>query len=59
MKKSDSPLIGYWKITWMEMWDQDYVDEIVPGHVTIGASGACRFQFGVVEGGFGVWSGRE
>jgi hypothetical protein len=28
----------------MEMWDQDYVDEEVPGHVTFGEKGGGEFQ---------------
>ena len=52
MKQNENSLIGRWKIVWMEMWDQDYVDMVVPGHVTISGDGPCHFQFGVVEGEF-------
>ena len=54
MSQNKQPLIGRWKIVWMTMWDQDYIDMEVPGHVTIGADGACYFQFGLVQGGFHI-----
>ncbi len=50
-----STLKGTWKITWMEQWDLDFVDLVVPGHVTFEAKGHGHFQFGCVEGGFS-WS---
>jgi hypothetical protein len=34
------------------MWDQDFVDEEVPGHVTLGDDGYAGFQFGHVCGSF-------
>jgi hypothetical protein len=48
-----SAFIGYWKITHMDVWAQDYVDLVVPGfielthedHLLIGT-----FQFGTVSG---------
>lgn len=53
--KSSNSLKGIWKIIWMEKWDQDFVDLVVPGHVTFEAGGHGCFQFGCVEGGFS-WS---
>lgn len=42
-------LIGPWRIVWMSVWDQDYVDMDVPGHITFGAGGSGNFQFGMVQ----------
>lgn len=50
MTKTLNPLTGKWRIVWMEQWDQDYVDEEVPGHFTFGARGLGSFQFGYVQG---------
>jgi hypothetical protein len=55
MKSAGSRFRGRWKIVWMEMWDQDYVDEDVPGHVTFDEKGGGEFQFGYVYGSF-AWS---
>ena len=55
MKSAGNRFKGRWKIVWMEMWDQDYVDEEVPGHVTFGERGGGEFQFGYVSGSF-AWS---
>jgi hypothetical protein len=49
------PFKGRWRIIWMAEWDQDFVDEEVPGHVTLGDKGAGEFQFGYVHGSF-TWS---
>jgi hypothetical protein len=53
--KSSNSLKGTWKIVWMEQWDQDYVDMVVPGHITFEAEGRGHFQFGCAEGSFN-WS---
>lgn len=58
MKSTASSLKGRWKIVWMEMWDQDFVDEDVPGQVTLDGNGRGNFQFGYVSGAF-VWSTRS
>jgi len=42
----------------MEEWDQDFVYEEVPGHVTFGDKGNGEFQFGTVYGAF-AWSARN
>ena len=48
-----TPFLGYWKITYMEVWAPSYIDLVVPGfieftledeHLTGG------FQFGTVRG---------
>jgi len=50
-----TPFLGYWKITNMEVWAQDYVDLVLPGFVEFDnvdeghITGA--FQFGTVSGG--------
>ena len=42
--------IGRWRITWMETWDQDFVDLIEPGHFQFVENGLGYFIFGAVEG---------
>jgi hypothetical protein len=42
--------IGQWRIVWMDVWDQDYVDMEVPGHFTFEINGIGDFQFGLVQG---------
>jgi hypothetical protein len=41
--------VGKWRITEMEQWDKDYIDMLVPGHLTIGNDGTGSLQFGVVD----------
>jgi len=43
-------LIGRWRITWMEAWDQDFVDEEVEGFFEFDRDGTGEFQFGYVQG---------
>lgn len=46
-------LIGYWKITKMDEWDQDYVDLVVPGFIEFEMEDdhlLGSFQFGTVSG---------
>ena len=60
---------GRWRIIWMEMWDNDYIDMEVPAHITIYDKGNGSFQFGLVEGEFetdlektyidGSWGGSD
>ncbi len=42
--------VGRWRITWMETWDQDFVDLIEPGHFRFDDNGLGYFIFGAVEG---------
>ena len=45
--------IGCWKITSMEVWGQEYVDLVGPGHITFEMEGdhlMGSFQFGTVTG---------
>jgi hypothetical protein len=52
MPQKQNPLKGRWKIVWMEMWDQEFVDAEVPGHVTLGDRNEGSFHFGYVQGSF-------
>jgi hypothetical protein len=49
------PFLGYWKITEMELWDQDYVNLVVQGFIEFdeadGEHITGGFQFGTVSGG--------
>jgi hypothetical protein len=48
--KGKSPFAGRWRITWMEMWGQDFVDEEVEGYFAFKPNGGGDFQFGYVRG---------
>lgn len=48
--KPPSPFEGRWKITSMEMWDQEFVDAEVEGYFEFGPNGLGSFQFGYVSG---------
>jgi hypothetical protein len=50
MVKRTNPFLGKWQILEMEMWDRDYIDLIVPGHITFEDEGDGSFQFGTVKG---------
>lgn len=50
MMKIPEPYVGRWRIIHMDQWDQDFVDLVVPGHVTIRKDGTGSFQFGAVQG---------
>ena len=41
---------GNWRITEMEMWDEDYLNMEVEAFITIGSKGMGEFQFGLVSG---------
>ena len=47
---AQSPLVGRWRITWMEMWDQSFVDAEVEGYIRFDDDGSGEFQFGYVHG---------
>jgi len=49
-KASKGPLEGRWRITWMDQWDQDYVDEEVEGYIEFSPHNSGSFQFGYVRG---------
>ena len=53
MPATNDDLIGYWKITKMEVWGQAYVDLVVPGFVEFEMEDdhlMGQFQFGTVVG---------
>ena len=41
---------GKWRITWMETWDQEFVELLGPGFFHFDADGLGQFRFGAVEG---------
>ena len=49
-RKRGSGLIGRWRITWMETWNQDYVDEEVEGFFEFDPDGTGKFHFYCVKG---------
>ena len=49
-RKPRNPFPGRWRITWMDQWDQDYVDEEVEGFIEFEPKGLGSFQFGDVQG---------
>ncbi|MBI4764001.1 MAG: hypothetical protein HY787_05275 [Deltaproteobacteria bacterium] len=46
MKKA---YIGKWRITEMEQWDEDYIDLVAPGHLTVKNDGTGLLAFGAFE----------
>lgn len=52
-KKSPStnPFAGRWRITSMEQWDQDFIDEEEEGYFEFDDKGGSEFHFGYVQGG--------
>ncbi|MDB5694435.1 MAG: hypothetical protein JWO81_3498 [Alphaproteobacteria bacterium] len=50
MAKTPSVFAGRWRITSMEMWDQDFVDSEAEGFIEFGSDGSGRFQFSSVSG---------
>ena len=49
-KRKSNPFVGRWRIVWMELWGQDFVDMEVPGYFTFREDGGGDFQFGLVCG---------
>ena len=45
-----NPFVGRWRITWMEQWDQKFVDAEVEGFFEFEPDGLGSFQFGYVRG---------
>ena len=48
MKKN--PFIGKWRITEMEQWDLDFIDEEEEGYIEFGKVDQGDFHFGYVQG---------
>ncbi len=44
-----SKLLGKWKITEMEQWDQEYIDLLEPGYIEINKGNLGEFVFGTVK----------
>jgi hypothetical protein len=44
-----SDYIGKWRIIEMSAWDQDFIDLVAPGHLTLKANGTGSFAFGAIE----------
>lgn len=50
-RRAEPPrVVGRWRITWMEMWDDDYCDMEVPAFIKFQPGGLGAFQFGLVSG---------
>lgn len=50
MAKPKNPFVGSWRIIEMEEYDREYIDLVVPGHITFEPDGMGSFQFGTVQG---------
>jgi hypothetical protein len=48
--KSRTPFSGRWRITWMDQWDQQFVDAEVEGFFEFRSDNQGSFQFGYVKG---------
>ena len=48
MAKHKSQISGRYRITSMEMWDNDFIDAEVPGYINFAKHGLGDFQFGYV-----------
>src|SRR5260370_31692097 len=48
--RPNNPFAGRWRITWMEQWDQDFVDAEVEGYFKFGPRNLRSFQLGYVQG---------
>jgi len=51
MSHSRASIVGTWRITSMTEWDQDFVDEEVPGYYEFKKHRRGEFQFGYVHCG--------
>ena len=41
--------VGTWRITEMELWDQDFIDLVSPGQIVVHKDGHGSLSFGAVE----------
>ena len=48
-RSTDPRFLGRWRISEMELWDADFIDLEVPGHLTFADEQAGEFQFGLVK----------
>lgn len=44
------PFLGRWRITEMEVWDQDFVDLKGPGYIQFDRDNLGTFRFGTTQG---------
>jgi hypothetical protein len=49
-KKTKQNFEGRWRITWMDQWDQEFIDEEVEGYFNFQRNGVGSFHFGYVRG---------
>jgi hypothetical protein len=49
MKKIKPEYIGRWRITETSEWDQEFIDLVVPGHLTVKGNGLGTLAFGAIE----------
>ncbi|MBM4462408.1 MAG: hypothetical protein FJ012_03595 [Chloroflexi bacterium] len=49
MKRIKPEYIGWWRITEMSQWDQEFIDLVAPGHLTVKSNGLGEFAFGAIE----------
>jgi hypothetical protein len=49
-RAAKNPFSGLWRITWMEQWDQEFVNEEVEGFFDFEPDGLGSFHFGFVRG---------
>ena len=48
--KKRNPYLGKWRITQMELWDQEFVDMETEGHFNFEEDELGSFQLGLVKG---------
>lgn len=44
-------LVGFWRINWMELWEQEDVEELGPAGIHLNKDGTGDIKFLCVEGG--------
>ncbi len=54
---ASSAFAGHWRITSMEMWDEDFIHAQGEGFFEFDAKDSSCFQFGYVNGDMDCWSG--
>ena len=50
MSKKPPPILGHYRITHMEQWEQDFVDAEKPGFIRFEGERQGEFHFGYVHG---------
>ena len=50
-RRTPQAFLGNWRIEEMEVWGPDYLDLVVPAHLTFDDESIGSFQFGTVAGG--------